>query len=321
MITVLCANAGVDKTYEVPNFAAGGYYHPSAASTVAGGKGINVARVLKVLGQSHLVMGFAGGGNGRFINRYLIDEGFNTDFVQVAEESRVTINIIDQAQGTQTRVDELGPLVTPSEVRRLHSTWRRHIQRASLAVIAGSAPRGVNLEVYAELVEAAHQREVPVIVDARDELLARAVPARPTVMAPNLGELQRLVERQLSVPDGVLEAATELVDEGIRVVLVTLGARGAIAVTRSGGVWSARPPEIERLSSVGSGDALVAGFAAASVQRKPFGERLRLGVACGAANAETFGACNVTVERIRELLPEVEIERLDAAEGEDDAKQ
>jgi len=317
LITVLCANAGVDKTYEVDNYAVGGYYHPSGISTAAGGKGINVARVLGALRRPHLITGFVGGNNGRFINRDLMDDGLRTDFVAIAEESRVTINVIDPTQRTQTRLDETGPLVTPTELQRLRDTWRRHLERSALAIISGSAPRGVNLEIYAELVQAARSLKVPVILDAYDELLARAVPEGPTVIAPNLGELQQLVRRQLSVPDGVLQAATDLVEGGVSVVLVTLGARGAIGVTRANGVWWARPPAIERVSSVGSGDAFVAGFAAASIERKGFGERMRLAVACGAANAETFGAGNVTAERISELAAEVTLERLDASADED----
>ncbi len=309
LITVLCANAGVDKTYEVANFAVGGYYHPSAASTAAGGKGINVARVLHALGHPHVLTGFAGGNNGRFIARDLIDDGIRADFVTIAEESRVTVNIIDRTQRTQTRVDEIGPLVTPTELRRLRDAWRRHLQRSALAVIAGSAPRGVNLEIYAELVEEARALKVPVIVDAHDELLARAVAARPTVISPNLAELQRLVGRQLGVPDGVLRAGTDLLDEGISVVLVTLGARGAICVTRKG-VWRGKAPTIERVSSVGSGDAFVAGFAAASLQRRSIAERLRLAVACGAANAETLGAGNVSAQRVQELAAQVTLERI-----------
>lgn len=319
MITVLCANAGVDKTYEVPNFAAGGYYHPSAASTVAGGKGINVARVLQAFDQPHLITGFVGGSNGRFINKNLIEAGHNTDFVQVAEESRLTLNVIDPAQKTQTRVDERGPLVTPSEVRRLAATWAKHLERTSLAIIAGSAPRGVSRDLYRELVEMARGRNRPVILDARDDLLERAIAAKPTVITPNLNELQRLMHRQLSVPDGVLEAATDLVEGGITIVLVTLGARGAIGVS-SKGAWLARPPEIDRVSSVGSGDAFTAGFALASIRRARFADRLRTAVACGAANAETFGAGRLTRERVQELMAEVVVEQI-SGRGEDDAEE
>jgi len=318
LITVLCANAGVDKTYEVPNFATGGYYHPMATRTVAGGKGINVARALTALRQANVVTGFAGGNNGRFITANLIDADFKTDLIGIAEESRVTINVIDKAQHTQTRVDEVGPLVTPTELRRLRDVWTKNLHASAMGIIAGSAPRGVNLELYAELVEIAHSMKRPVILDAHDELLARAIEVGPTVISPNLGELQRLVRRQLSVPDGVIAAATELVDDGVRVVLVTLGARGAIGMGRASGIWWAKSPAIERISSVGSGDAFVAGFATASMERRPFEERLRLAVACGAANAETVGACEITAERVQELAAAVTLDRLDGDDPQED---
>ncbi|MGM0494080.1 MAG: 1-phosphofructokinase family hexose kinase [Armatimonadota bacterium] len=318
MITVLCANAGVDKTYEVPNFAVGGFYHPSAASTVAGGKGINVARVLAALNQVNTVLGFAGGNNGRFIAADLMEADLKTDLVNIAEESRVTINIIDRTQHTQTRVDEIGPLVTPTEVRRLRDRWTRNLRGSAMGIIAGSAPRGINLELYAELVEIARSMKKPVFLDAHDELLARAVPAGPTVVTPNLSELQRLVGRQLTVPEGIIATGTELLEDGIRVVLVTLGARGAIGVTRSSGIWWARPPKVDRISSVGCGDAFVAGFAVGSMQRRPFEQRLRLAAACGAANAETFGACNVTAARVAELEADVTLDRLDGEGTQED---
>ena len=324
MITVLCANAGVDKMYEIPNFAVGGFFHPSSVRTAAGGKGINVARALAALDQVNTVLGFAGGSNGRFIAADLIDSGLKTDLVTIAEESRVTINIIDRTQHTGTRVDEVGPLVTPTEVRRLQDRWKRNLSRSALGVIAGSAPRGVNFELYGELVEIARGMKKPVILDAHDELLARAVGARPSVITPNLSELQRLMGRQLTVPDGVVAAATELVEQGISVVTVTLGSRGAIGMSRSGGIWWARPPSIERVSDVGCGDAFVAGFAAASMERRPFEERLRMAVACGAANAETVGACNIIAARVAELATEVALESLGGdgvQDGESDASK
>jgi 1-phosphofructokinase family hexose kinase len=312
LITVLCANAGIDKTYEISNFAAGGYYHPGQVQTVAGGKGINVARVLRARGQPLLVTGFAGGNNGRFLTRQLMNSGISMDFVPVAEESRVCINIIDGAQGTGTRVDEVGPLVTPNEIDRLTRKWERLLEDSRLAIISGSAPRGAPYELYAELVAAARDRRVPVIVDARDEMLARAVAARPTMIKPNLSEFQRLMERPLPVPDGLVEAGRELLLDRLKVLVVSMGVRGAIGMSEQNGFWWARPPKVNVVSSVGSGDALVAGFAAAWMERAPFEERLRLATAAAAANAATFGAGVCTRERIDGLLPEVKLERLDA---------
>ncbi|MCD6359987.1 MAG: 1-phosphofructokinase, partial [Armatimonadetes bacterium] len=173
MITILCANAGVDKTYGIANFVAGGFYHPESVLTAAGGKGINVARVLSVLGVPNRVTGFAGGNNGRYLASQLLDSGSQPDFVSIAEESRVTITIVDRVQHTHTRVDEVGALVTPGEVDKLIARWRKLMGSTKMAVISGSAPRAVTKELYAELTDIARKARVPLILDAHDELLER----------------------------------------------------------------------------------------------------------------------------------------------------
>jgi len=314
LITVLCANAGVDKTYEVPNFAVGGFYHPGQVHTAPGGKGINVACVLSVLGAAHRVTGFAGGNNGRYLTKQLLDGGCHPDFVSIAEESRVTIAVVDRVQHTTTRVDEVGALVTPGEVDKLIGKWRKLMGSTEMAVISGSAPRAVTKELYAELTQIARRAKVPLILDAHDELLERALPARPLMITPNLAELQRLLRRRLTVPDGVVEAARGLIADGLGVVVVTLGARGAIGVTQTHGIWWARPPKVPVVNPVGSGDAFLAGFAVASVERRSFEERMRLATAAGAAKATTLTIGQVTRQKIEELAPEVKIDRLDRQE-------
>ncbi len=315
MITVLCANAGIDKTYEVPNFVVGGFYHPSHTVTTAGGKGINVARVLALLGVPHRVTGFAGGNNGRYLTRQLLDSGSQSDFVTIAEESRVTITVVDRVQHTHTRVDEVGALVTPGEVDKLISKWRRLMSETRLAVISGSAPRGVSKELYAELTEIARAAKVPLVLDAHDELLERALTARPMMIKPNLAELQRLMRRQLSVPDGVIEAGRELLAQGVSLVVVTMGARGALGVTQGHGIWLAVPPKVPVVNPVGSGDAFLAGFLAASLQRLGFDERLRLATAAGAANVTALAPGQFPRGLLDELAPQVKIERLDRQES------
>jgi len=146
---------------------------------------------------------------------------------------------------------------------------------------------------------------VPVLLDARDELLTRALPARPLVIKPNLEELARLLGQPVAVPQGVVQAAEELVAGGVKAVVVTLGAQGAIGVTAGQECYWAKPPKVEAVSDVGSGDAMMAGLAAALVSRKPFPEQLRWGTAAGAANAATFGPCMFERGLLQQYLPGV----------------
>ncbi len=312
MILVMCANAGIDRTYEVEHFEAGGYHVPSRARADAGGKGVNVARGLQVLGEEVFLVGFGGGMSKDFIAARLAQQQIVSVLVPIGEESRMCINIVDRAAKQQTQVDETSPLVTPTEIEQLERQWRRLLEKAELAVISGSAPRGVPFHFYADLIRMAKKSHVPVILDARDQLLAQAVAAGPEVVKPNLTELETLMGRDLKVPEGVVAAGRELLERhGVRIVIVSLGESGAIFITPRQGIYRARSPEVEWLSAVGCGDAMVAGFAFASARREPFEQRMRWSVAAAATVAGTFGAALETADTVRRLLSEVTMEKLE----------
>ncbi len=310
MILILCCNAAMDRTYRVPNFRPGKFHHTSDFQVVAGGKGVNVARALSILGHKSTVTGFAGGMVGRFIVAELHRLKIRPAFVETAEESRLVQNFIDPVAHTETRVDELGPLASPRELRRLERRWKKLLAEAQIAIIAGSTPRGSPDTLYRDLVTAAKQAGVPVIVDAHDALLAQSIAAAPTIITPNLAELQALAGRQLTVPQGVQQGAGELIQQGIELVLTSLGNVGAIAVAPSG-CWLVEAPEVQVVSSVGSGDAMVAGLVAATVEGLPLTEQLKWAVAAGTANAAVFGMGLPARSSVEDLLADTALTPLD----------
>jgi len=310
MILILCCNAAMDRTYRVPNFQPAKFHHTSDFTVVAGGKGVNVARALSTLDHKSTVTGFAGGMVGRFVVAELRRLEIKPAFVEIAEESRLVQNFIDPVAHTETRVDELGPLVSPREFRRLEQRWAKLLAEAQIAIIAGSTPRGIPDTLYRDLAAVAKQAGVPVIVDAHDALLAQSIAAAPTIITPNLAELQALVGRQLTVPRGVQQAAGELLQQGIELVLTSLGGVGAIAVASSG-CWLVEPPTVEVVSSVGSGDAMVAGLVAATVEGLPLTEQLKWAVAAGTANAAVFGAGLPARSSVENLLAGTTLTALD----------
>lgn len=311
VLTVLCLNAGIDRTYEVDGFEAGAYHRPQRVRVHAGGKGINVARVAHRLGVETIVSGFAGGAGGAFISQNLQREGVIADFVPIEEEPRVCINVVNRTGKSQTRVDETGPLVTPSELQKLRGKWKELLGKSRCAVLSGSAPRGMPRTIYAELIAAAREAGVPAILDARDELLAEGVKSLPLMVKPNLEEMSTLRGRTLQNPQQALAAAEELTNRGMSIVLVSMGGAGAVAATRKQGSWIVTPPKVEVVNTVGCGDAMVAGFVAASLGGKGIADCLRWGVAAGAANAAVFGNAGVTKGKLAELLPQVKVNRLD----------
>jgi len=310
MIVVLCANAGIDRTYEVENFALGHYHHPRHYRVAAGGKGINVARALRVFGVKAVVTGFVGGLAAQFIQRQLLEAGLQPAFVPIGEESRVCINIIDAHSRSQTQVDEVGPLVTPSEVDSLRRRWPRLLAKATLAIISGSVPRGVPLDLYAELITVAHETGKPVLLDARDDLLRRALPARPDLVKVNIHELERLAGRPLTFPAGVREALKAIVAAGVSTAIVTAGRTGSLGVSAAGQELWAEPPEVPNVGAVGAGDAYLAGVAAAMAAGGGLEDQMRWGTAAGAANAMTLGACLFGREHVQECLSGVKLASL-----------
>lgn len=312
MILVLSANASIDRTYEVPNLSVGMYHHPRRFRVNPGGKGVNVARVLRRLGHEVTVTGFAGGWTGSALNSLLKADGIRTEFVRIAEESRLCLNFVDTNTRTSTQVDEVGPLVSPGELDQLRRQWLKLLKNVRLVIVAGSAPRGVPTNVYTEFIFTAKEHRLPVILDVREPFLAEAVEAGPLIVKPNLTELAQLAGTELQVPHGVVLASRDLLRQGVKLVLTSLGKQGAIAVTAESGIWWARPPSVDMVSEVGSGDAMVAGLVHASLSKESLQGRLRWAVAAGAANAAKLGAGFCEASEIEPLLEQVRVEALDA---------
>ncbi len=310
MICTITLNAGIDRVYQVTNFGVGRYHRPDRFRAATGGKGINVARLLKKLGHEVMVLGFAGGTAAPFMQRELARDNVLADFVRIAEESRRCISIVDPATRTTTQVDEPGPLVAPSETHALMRTLPQVLDRCDLLVLSGSAPRGVPFDIYAQIIEAARKHGKPSILDTRDEPLREGAKARPMMVKPNLAEFQQLVGKPVAGEDAIHAAARELVETGIDIVFVTLGAQGAIVATARDGDWVATPPKIDLVSAIGAGDAVVAGFAAALVEELPMPRAIARAIGAAAAVAATLGPTAARREDILRLSASAEVTRL-----------
>ena len=315
LILTVTPNAAVDKTYRIGGFALDRVNRPSQATTVAGGKGINVARVYQTLGGQALTTGFLGGENGRIVGRALQSENIAQGFVQVGGETRICIAAIDPLSGTQTEINETGPLVEAAQVSELFDAIRRHLSqtRFRFVVLSGSLPPGAPSSLYAELIGIAKQYDVPAVLDASGDALREGLQAGPWMVKPNRTELEAALESTLDDEESVLAAARRVQAEyGIDVVALTLGAQGALLVA-PGETWRAVPPSIEFASAVASGDSFVAAF----LWAWEFGEQpnrlsyaLRLATGAGAANAAVIGAGFCTRDSIFDLAARVTLNSL-----------
>ena len=313
LILTVTPNATVDKTYRVEDFALNRVHRPQQTLTVAGGKGINVARVYRTLGGDALATGFLGGEQGRIVARELKREQISGDFVAVRGETRVCIAIVDPKSGTQTEVNERGPNVGADEVEALRERFSRLLSqhRFDFVVLSGSLPPDAPDALYAELIERARAANIPAVLDASGEALRQGIAARPWLVKPNQFELQALLARPIETDAEILTAARELQRSGIANVIASRGERGAVYVGASG-AWSAVPPKIEFASAVASGDSFVAAFLWAwqfceNPEEPEFA--LRIATGAGAANAMVIGAGFCSRESIFEQAARSEIHR------------
>ena len=287
-VLTITLNAAVDKTYVVNNFTLDRVHRPQEMKSVAGGKGINVARVCKTLGKPSLASGFVAGHNGRFIENHLKMEGIPFDFVRVKGESRLCIAIVDLVNKTQTEVNEWGPPVGEREARRLERKVKELLPRASFLVFSGSAPPGTPQDIFARLTILAKDVGVPAILDTSGELLRFGLEARPFMVKPNIRELEYLVGGDLNDEKDVIEAMRAISDRA-EIVVVTMGKEGAIMLA-DGETIHTPGLDVPFVSALGSGDSFLAGFICGLLDNLSLEDCLRLGNACGAANVMVVGA-------------------------------
>ncbi len=310
MIISLTLNPALDKTVFVPRLALGEVNRVARSQLDPGGKGINVSRVVHRLGRPTIAFGFLAGNLGAMMARALDDEGVAHRFVWVPGETRLDVVVVDEATGRGTKLYDRGPEIDRASLDALLADVSRWLTGCRVLVAAGSLPPGVPPDVYARILDEADRRGVRTILDADGETLRLGLAGRPHVIKPNVEEAEALLGRALPDHAAVVAAARELRNRGPRVVVISMGARGSICATEQA-LHHAVPAPVERRSTVGSGDSLVAGMAIALAEDLSVTEGLRLGTAAGAATAMTAGTQLGTAADIERLAPAVEIRPLD----------
>ncbi|MGR6924028.1 1-phosphofructokinase family hexose kinase [[Actinomadura] parvosata] len=299
MIITVTLNLALDVTYQVPAVDWDGVNRVSTVHRRAGGKGVNVARVLAALGRDVLVTGLAGGPTGRAVEADLSSARLPTALYGIAGDSRTTLAVSD-AEHT-TLFNEPGPEVTAAEFEGFARHYEQLLGDADAVVLSGSLPRGLPADTYATLAALAADRGVPCIVDADGEPLRHAPKGRPAILKPNADELAR------AVPGGTpAEGAQALRGQGAGAVVVSMGADGLLAVTGEG-TFAARMPYTVRGNPTGAGDSLVAGLALGLVEPAPWPDRLRRAAALGAAAVATPVAGEFDPEVYADIHPQITI--------------
>jgi 1-phosphofructokinase family hexose kinase len=316
VILTVTLNAAIDRTVAVPNFRLGQRHRAVESRTVAGGKGVNVARALKLLGRPVIATGLAGGGTGARILERLAEESILNDFTRIEGDSRTNLVVVDPTSGQQTEINERGPEVRAEEVDRFIEKLLYLAQGASLCVLAGSVPPGVDTAVYGRLIGELQRLGVPTVLDTDGEPMRFGLRAEPAVVAPNFAEAEEAVGHEFNDADDVAMGLAGLLEMGAREAVITREA-GCVAIVADDGRrrYEVQIEALEPVSRVGSGDCFLAGYVAARYESGTPRECLAYGVACGAESTQHFGAGNLNPREVERLLPRVEVRELDVPAG------
>ncbi|WP_369142711.1 1-phosphofructokinase family hexose kinase [Streptomyces sp. R44] len=304
MIVTVTLNAALDVTWEVAGLRPRASHRVLAAHERAGGKGINVARVLTFLGHAPVVTGLAGGPTGRMIHDDLREAGLHSCFVSVAGESRRTVTVVSRNDGDATVFNGLGPVVTAGEWAAFVRHFASVVRGARVVVLSGSTPPGLPPDAYAVLIRAAAEAGALTVLDTSGPALTAALEAGPDVIKPNAAELT-----EVTGCGDPAAAVAELRRRGARTVVASAGPDGLRAVTPNR-VWQAAPPLLLSGNPTGAGDACVAAIASGLAARAAWPDILREAVALSAAAVPCAVAGEVDASVYSQFRQEVRVDEL-----------
>lgn len=307
MIITLTLNPALDKTVEVSGFCINSLNKEIKTIKDPGGKGINVSKVLKSLGINSIATGFLGGDTGKFIENSLKAIGIGNDFVNITDETRTNLKIYDNTTEETTELNELGPIICDKKLEELKVKLLGYANESSIFVLSGSAPRGIEKNIYKEVIMELVEKGSKVILDADGDLLKYGIEAKPMLIKPNIHELERLNDIKLNTIDEIVKCCKTYIEKGIQNVVVSMGSEGALLVT-NGLILKANPIKVKAHSSVGAGDAFVGAIAYALQNNLDVKSMMKLAIATSAGAVMTEGTKPMSREWIFENKEKVVIE-------------
>ena len=303
MIYTVTLNPSIDFIVRLDHLELGSVNRMTSDDKFAGGKGINVSRILQRLDVDNTATGFIGGFTGRFVENGLIAEGIKTNFVQVSEDTRINVKI---KAGEETEINGAGPKISDEKLAELKAILAG-LSSEDTVVFAGSAPSSLGNQVYNTLIPIAKKAGAEVVCDFEGQTLLDSLNYQPLLVKPNSHELADIFGVELNGLEDIEKYAREILAKGAKNVIISMAGDGALLVTPEA-AYFAKPIKGTVKNSVGAGDSMVAGFTGEYVKSGDPIEALKWGVACGTAT--TFSNDLATAEFIKETYQEVEVEKL-----------
>ena len=304
MIYTVTFNPSIDYIIFTDGFEIAGLNRAKATYKFAGGKGINVSRVLKTLDVDSTALGFSGGFPGDFITQTLEDSNIQSNFVQVDEDTRINVKL---KSGQETEINAPGPKVTHAQFEQLLSQIRR-TTKDDIVIVAGSVPNSIPSDAYAQIAQITEKTGAQLVVDAEKDLVETVLPYRPLFIKPNKDELEVMFNTTVKSDEDVIKYGKEILKKGAQSVIISLGGDGAIYVDQHQSIKAVNP-QGHVVNTVGSGDSTVAGMVAGLSMDLNVDEAFQQAVASGTATA--FSEDLATRDAIENIKSQVTISVLD----------
>jgi len=309
MIYTVTLNPALDRTIWIDELQQEDVNRIHREENYAGGKGIDVSRMIQILGGDSIALGFLGGYTGLEIEGILLNEGIAHDFVRTSEETRTNIIIHETKNGKELKFSASGPEIQPAELGLLIQKIDSLKPSPSFVVISGSIPVGLNAGIYTQLTLAFEKLGARVVLDADGDALRKGIKATPYIIKPNVKELSRIIGSEPKSKDEFVGASRKLLSGELEIVVLSAGSSGLYVVQKDS-AFRTIPPEVEAVNTVGAGDAVVAGLVWGLETGVSLKDSAILGTACGTATVLSEGTAMGSRETIEKLLREIDIEEI-----------
>lgn len=309
MITAITLNAAIDQIYEVATLEVGGVNRISTITKDAGGKGMNVAKVLQASGATVDVGGFAGGTSGEKIRQLLNARALPNEMISIANENRVCLTILDGSDGRGTELLESGPVISGDEWSDMLKWLDTKSKTTKWFALSGSLPKGVPTDAYKQMINILHSNGAKAVLDSSGNALKLGIEAKPFAIKPNEQEIAAILGKNGLSETDLIEAGKQFVTAGIEHVCFSLGGDGALILNESG-AYKITAPKIEVVNTVGSGDSFVGGLLYGFATGEDIETTYKRAVASGTSNAMYKDIGYIEIDAVEAFMKEISIDRV-----------
>lgn len=309
MILTITLNPALDKVYSIDDFKNNHVFRTKEMTETAGGKGLNVTRVAKLLDEDVTATGFLGGHIGNFIRNEVTKLDIKEQFIEVEGNTRMCINITDQKNNTTTEILEDGPDILKKEIKSFLQRYEILIEKADIVTASGSLPPGLPVNFYKTLSDYSNDKNTRFLLDTSGEYLKKGIAGKPYLIKPNEEEIKSLFKINDNKFESYKKVLRRLKDKGVKIPIISLGKKGSYALVENK-VYHFTPPKVKPLNTVGSGDAFIAGCAIGLKREYHVIDSIKLGMACGVANTQFFKTGIVSKDLVEKLVEEIIIKKV-----------